>query len=130
MEYTLEDAKARFGQMLKVLSNGLAEAAEKCVQRGRSATWVAVMFDGGDARGMQVYRKLGPSWEELPKEGAIVVSCALGRLEKVAFAVGYKRTRGQWGEHEAGCLRVVAFTLGLIIVDHVGILDMVEGGSA
>jgi hypothetical protein len=59
-----------------------------------------------------------------------VVACALDRLEKAALAVGYNRARGQWGEHVAGCLRVVALTLGVIIVKHVKIIDTVEAGSA
>jgi len=130
MKYDLEDAKARFGQMLDALGDGIVETVDECAQHGKSATWVAVLFDGGDPRGMQVYRKLGPTWEALPKNGAIVVASPLARLAEVAFAAGYKRARDQWGEHVAGCVRVVAFTLGVIIVQQVRVIDMVEAGSA
>ncbi len=78
---------------------------------------MAALFDGSDERGMRVYRKLLPNSEGLPKNGAVVVACALGRLEKAAFAVGYKRSRGQWGAHAAGCIAPVLLGRGEALVE-------------
>jgi hypothetical protein len=125
-----EDVRARFAGLIEMVGESLAETVRACVERGLSATWVAALFDGSDERGVQVYRKLFPAKQDPPKDGAIVVPCALGRLEKVASAAGYKRSRGMWGEHRAGCVRVVAFTFSVIVVQHARTVDMDVAGNA
>jgi hypothetical protein len=125
-----EDVLARFTELIQMVGDSLAETVQACVQRGLSATWVAALFDGSDERGLQVYRKLFPTRQEPPKDGAIVVPCALGRLEKAACAVEYKRSRGQWGEHRAGCVRIAAFTFGVIVVQHARTVVMDVAGNA
>jgi hypothetical protein len=125
-----EDVLARFTELTEMVGDSLAATVQACVERGLSATWVAALFDGSDEHGLQVYRQLVPTGQEPPKDGAIVVPCALGRLEKVAFAAGYKRSRGQWGEHRAGCVRIAAFTFGVIAVQHARTVMMDVAGDA
>jgi hypothetical protein len=127
---TVEELKARSTELLEMLGDSIADAVHDFSQRGVSATWFVAAFDGSDERGMRVYRKLEPTGEDVPRNGAIAVPCHIIRLESAAFKLGYKRSPGQWGTHVPGSVRVATFTSGIIVVREVRTIDMGEPGSA
>jgi hypothetical protein len=127
---TTDDAKLRLGQLIKSLERSVGEAVRKLDDQGLGASWAAVLFDSSDEQGMKVYRRLGPNWEALPKGAAIVVSCALDRLDKELVASGYPDLPNRWGEVDPGCVRIVGLSLGLVIVTPARAIEMVRPGMA
>jgi hypothetical protein len=127
---TTDDAMLRLGQLIKSLERSVGEAVRKLDDQGLGASWAAVLFDSSDEQGMKVYRRLGPNWEALPKGAAIVVSCALDRLDKELVASGYPDLPNRWGEVDPGCVRIVGLSLGLVIVTPARAIEMVRPGMA
>jgi hypothetical protein len=116
--------------MMEALQHSLPEAVRKLDDDRKGETWAVVLFDESDKRAMEVYRKLGPKWEPLPRGGLIAVACTLDRLEKTLVASGYKQAPNQWGTYVPGCVRVVGLSLGIVMVQQARAIEMVPPGTA
>jgi len=127
---TPERAMMRLGRMMEALQHSLPEAVRKLDDDRKGETWAVVLFDESDKRAMEVYRKLGPKWEPLPRGGLIAVACTLDRLEKTLVASGYKQAPNQWGTYVPGCVRVVGLSLGIVMVQQARAIEMVPPGTA
>jgi hypothetical protein len=127
---TVDDVKLRLGQMIEALPKAIPEAAREIDDSGAGETTAVVLFDGSDSRGMEVYRKLGPTWELVPEGAITTVVCRFDRLDRELSACGYTDVKNRWGDHQPGTVRIVALTLGIVIVHSALVVEMVKPGMA
>ena len=125
---TVVEARERVMSMLAAVRGPLEEMLGSIYSGGETSRQLPVLFDGADPKAMGVYRAMNVQPVDPPEEALSLVRLPFGRLMDAAERAGYKKS--PMPASMRGTLRIVVFTLGLMVIHRVDVKVMEIAGDA
>lgn len=128
IELTREQIIEQVDRLKTAVKSQLDAALERIWPTRARNGWVVALFDCSDERAMRVAERLGKDTHR-PKDVATIAAMTLERVTQEARKDGYKVDQIAKAP-EPGTMRILLFTLGVVIVEVVDVKVMSPGGAA